>query len=94
MKTYHVYGNTYSFTNDPETMAQMRRSAKKREAFDDAMKELVESMDIPYDSEDEDLVMLVAKIVEVTGGEMPYSVCTLCGSQDDGHDNNNARCQD
>lgn len=91
--TYHVYGNTYSFTNDPEQMARMRKSAKELQDFKDEMKEFVVNMDIPYDSEDGDLIFWIARIVELTGGTMPYPVCTTCGSIDDGHSNNNGECE-
>ena len=90
--TYHVYGDTYSFSNDPVHMAQIKKSLKATEAFEDAMKDLVENMDVPYSYDDEDLLMHIARIVEATGGSMPFTVCSLCGSQDDGHNNNHGEC--
>ena len=82
----------FSKGTDLEELRRERVAQRKKDDFEYAVKELVDNLDIPYDYEDEDLMLFVAKIVEATGGEMPFTICTLCGSQDDWHYNNNAEC--
>lgn len=86
---------------DPKLHAEMlergKRHERKLQRFSDMVNDFYnlmkeDSFDEDNDPDHEYLVMEIAKFIEETGGEMPYSLCTLCGSTDDGHYNNNAEC--
>lgn len=68
------------------------KQIRKQAEWDSLINDLVVNNDIPYSADDSDLLRGIAEIVEFCGGTMPFTICTLCGSTDDWHNNNNAEC--
>lgn len=85
----------FDHTSISEYERNKLRSERLTKNFNEQMATIVDEMKAGnYEDEEgySSLLMDIAKIVEITDGEMPFPICTLCGSDEDGHYNNNAEC--